>query len=90
MNGTDIASYLGISFRTLNRRLAEAETSYRSILQEYRLEKALNLLNNDKINMAEIAFRLGFSDLSTFSRAFKRWTGECPSKLNINNYHPNL
>ncbi|SPY44668.1 helix-turn-helix domain-containing protein, partial [Photobacterium damselae] len=90
INGTDIASYLGISFRTLNRRLAEAETSYRSILQEYRLEKALNLLNNDKINMAEIAFRLGFSDLSTFSRAFKRWTGECPSKLNINNYHPNL
>ncbi|MHA6614785.1 helix-turn-helix domain-containing protein [Photobacterium damselae] len=90
VNGTDIASYLGISFRTLNRRLAEAETSYRSILQEYRLEKALNLLNNDKINMAEIAFRLGFSDLSTFSRAFKRWTGECPSKLNINNYHPNL
>ncbi|MGI2801228.1 helix-turn-helix domain-containing protein, partial [Photobacterium damselae] len=90
INGTDIASYLGISFRTLNRRLAEAETSYRSILQEYRLEKALNLLNNDKINMAEIAFRLGFSDLSTFSRAFKRWTGECPSKLNVNNYRPNL
>ncbi|HIF9313331.1 TPA: helix-turn-helix domain-containing protein [Photobacterium damselae] len=90
VNGTDIASYLGISSRTLNRRLAEAETSYRSILQEYRLEKALKLLNNEKINMAEIAFRLGFSDLSTFSRAFKRWTGECPSKLNVNNYFHNI
>lgn len=82
VNGTDIASHLGISFRTLNRRLIESETSYRNILQEYRLEKALYLLNNERINMAEISFRLGFSDLSAFSRAFKRWTGECPSKLN--------
>ncbi|TON23129.1 hypothetical protein CGH62_23010 [Vibrio parahaemolyticus] len=40
--------------------------------------------------MAEIAFRLGFSDLSAFSRAFKKWTGECPSKLNINNYHSKI
>ncbi|MBE4106952.1 helix-turn-helix transcriptional regulator [Vibrio parahaemolyticus] len=90
VNGTDVASHLGISFRTLNRRLIDSETSYRSILQEYRLEKALYLLNNERINMAEIAFRLGFSDLSAFSRAFKKWTGECPSKLNINNYHSKI
>ncbi|TOL40177.1 AraC family transcriptional regulator, partial [Vibrio parahaemolyticus] len=52
VNGTDVASHLGISFRTLNRRLIDSETSYRSILQEYRLEKALYLLNNERINMA--------------------------------------
>lgn len=69
------------SIRTLNRRLAEVNTSYRGVIEKYKLEKALHLLSKRNANMSEIAFKLGFSDLSTFSRAFKRWTGSCPSQL---------
>ncbi|MGF1684573.1 helix-turn-helix transcriptional regulator [Photobacterium minamisatsumaniensis] len=77
-----IARALLTSPRTLNRRLAVTDTNFKTILKNYRLEKALNLLNDPDINMTEIAFQLGFSELSSFSRAFKRWTGEAPSKTN--------
>lgn len=79
ISGHTIAAKMLISIRTLNRRLAEVGTSYRGVVEKYKLEKALQLLNQPNINMTEIAFQLGFSDLSTFSRAFKRWTGSSPS-----------
>ncbi|MDF2152812.1 helix-turn-helix transcriptional regulator [Vibrio sp. CAU 1672] len=75
-----VAQIMLTSPRTLNRRLAEANTSFKTILNNYRLQKALHLLGNPQNNMTEIAFQLGFSELSSFSRAFKRWTGEAPSK----------
>ncbi|MCL1066045.1 helix-turn-helix transcriptional regulator [Shewanella olleyana] len=83
---TDISCYviaqkMLFSTRTLNRRLQEVGTSYRGVVEKYKLEKALQLLNQPNTNMTEIAFQLGFSDLSTFSRAFKRWTGSSPSHL---------
>lgn len=79
VSGQSIAAKMLISMRTLNRRLAEVGTSYRGVVEKYKLEKALQLLNQPSVNMTEIAFQLGFSDLSTFSRAFKRWTGSSPS-----------
>ncbi|WP_188007108.1 helix-turn-helix transcriptional regulator [Photobacterium damselae] len=85
-SGEHIAKVMNISFRTLNRRLAEVETSYRGVLEKYKLEKALVWLENSNISMTEVASRLGFSDLSTFSRAFKRWTGVCPSQLSNHPY----
>ncbi|MGF1700434.1 AraC family transcriptional regulator [Photobacterium makurazakiensis] len=79
ISGQNIAAKMLISIRTLNRRLADVGTSYRGVVEKYKLEKALQLLNQPNVNMTEIAFQLGFSDLSTFSRAFKRWTGSSPS-----------
>lgn len=80
LSAESIASQMLYSVRTLNRRLAEVGTSYRSVVEKYKLEKALQLLNQPHANITEIAFQLGFSDLSTFSRAFKRWTGCSPTK----------
>ncbi|EAS43726.1 transcriptional regulator, AraC family protein [Photobacterium profundum 3TCK] len=79
LSGDKVAANMLISIRTLNRRLSEVGTCYRGVLEKYKLEKALQLLNQPSVNMTEIAFQLGFSDLSTFSRAFKRWTGTSPS-----------
>ncbi len=80
-SGNHVASLMDISFRTLNRRLACLSTSYRGVLENYKLEKALSLLDDPALALTDIALKLGFSDLSTFSRAFKRWTGVCPSLL---------
>ncbi|MFT5881167.1 MAG: AraC-like DNA-binding protein [Moritella sp.] len=81
ISGEVLAKALRISVRTLNRRLGELDTNYRSLIDKYKLEKAMNMLHQSDSNLSEIAFQLGFSDLSTFSRAFKRWTGTCPSKI---------
>ncbi|MUK26499.1 helix-turn-helix domain-containing protein [Aliivibrio fischeri] len=83
ISGEKLARELNMSVRTLNRRLREANISYRGLIDKYKLEKAIYLLHNPNISMTEISYRLGFSDLSTFSRAFKRWTGACPSKIKL-------
>lgn len=74
-----IAATMLVSVRTLNRRLAALGTSYRQVLEQYKQEKALLLLSQPNINLTDIAFRLGFADLSSFSRAFKSWTGYSPT-----------
>ncbi|MDN3680937.1 helix-turn-helix domain-containing protein [Vibrio tapetis subsp. quintayensis] len=81
INGPVIANALNMNLRTLNRHLAQQNTSYRGVVEKYKLEKALHLLDAGKVNMTEIAYQLGFSDLSTFSRAFKRWTGVSPISI---------
>lgn len=80
-NAESVAHSLQLNVRTLNRKLAELNTSYRGVVEKYKLEKALHLLETPNINMTEIAYQLGFADLSTFSRAFKRWTGYSPVSL---------
>ncbi|CAH1583559.1 HTH araC/xylS-type domain-containing protein [Vibrio jasicida] len=81
INGRAIADALNLNLRTLNRHLSQQNTSYRGVVEKYKLEKALHLLDAGKVNMTEIAYQLGFSDLSTFSRAFKRWTGVSPMSI---------
>jgi len=73
-----IANALKMSARTLQRRLEDEGRSYSSVLDEVRATVAKKLLANPSLALAEIAFRVGFSDLATFSRAFKRWTGAPP------------
>ncbi|MCG9640542.1 AraC family transcriptional regulator [Vibrio sp. Isolate34] len=84
ISGESLAQSLNMNIRTLNRRLSELNTSYRGVVEKYKLEKALHLLEDQHISMTEIAYQLGFADLSTFSRAFKRWTGLSPIKLRRN------
>jgi AraC-like DNA-binding protein len=74
-----IARLTNTSHRTLKRRLQEEGTSFRQLATEARREIAVELLGNGQLTMAEIAERLGFSDPSSFSQAFKRWYGVAPS-----------
>jgi AraC-like DNA-binding protein len=72
------AKSLGVSRRGLQRKLAARGTSYRELLRALRFELALSLLNQRDMRVDEAADSLGFSELSSFSRAFKRWAGMSP------------
>lgn len=76
-----VARQLHTSERTLKRRLQEEGTSFREILRVTLRERAVELLRNRQLKLADIAESLGFSDLSSFSQACKRWYGMPPSKL---------
>ena len=75
-----IAQQLNLSLRSLQRRLREERTSYQQLLDETRLELALQYINRTQLSVAQIAPLLGFSDSSNFNRAFKRWLGLPPSR----------
>lgn len=73
-----IAERLHMSQRTLQRKLAQHDLTYKELVEYVRRELAINYLKASDIAVQEIAFLLGYSELSTFNRAFKRWTGETP------------
>jgi AraC-like DNA-binding protein len=75
---TAAARRLGVSRRTLQRSLEVRGTSFRQVFRAMRCELSLTLLNRRGIRMNEAAESLGFSELSSFSRAFKKWTGMSP------------
>ena len=74
----EIAASFPLKARTLQRRLAEAGTTYRRIVDEVRFEAACRLLEDPGLPLAEIASALGYSDPANFTRAFTRWTGTTP------------
>jgi AraC-like DNA-binding protein len=74
-----IASELGLSLRTLHRRLAEDGLSYQSIVDGMRRSVATELLENTHLAMDQIAERVGFADAVSFRKAFKKWTGCSPT-----------
>ncbi|HOY01273.1 AraC family transcriptional regulator [Zoogloea sp.] len=76
---TRLAESLGLSTRTLQRKLAALGLSYRGLLEKTRYELALRYLDDPKKSVTEITFLLGFSEQSAFTRAFKRWNGKAPS-----------
>jgi AraC-like DNA-binding protein len=78
---TQLAARLKMSVRTLSRSLAAAGTSYRQVLDGLRRELSLRHLAGNRFSISEIAFLLGFVELSSFHRAFKRWTGETPAEF---------
>jgi len=73
-----IARTLAMSPRNLQRRLAAEGTSFKEILNEARVSLARSYIQEGRLPVTEIAFVLGFADISAFSRAFKRWTGMSP------------
>ncbi len=75
----DVAGELDIHPRTLRRRLAEGGTSFRALLNEARSTVAVNLLRDVGLTVEEVSTRLGYTEVSTFSHAFKRWHGVAPS-----------
>jgi len=74
-----MARALGMSARTLQRRLADAGVSYQALLDDARRELARVYLD-EGWSITETAFTLGFADCSSFSRAYRRWTGAPPSE----------
>jgi AraC-like DNA-binding protein len=75
------AETLGLTPRTLQRRLAERDTSFQAEVNTLRCALAKDLLRGDPaLGLAEIATRLGFADVANFHRAFKSWTGITPSQ----------
>ena len=79
-----IASDLSVSNRTLQRKLKEEGTSFMDLLQDTRLQLARKYLRQPGRSVVETAYLLGFSEPSTFSRAFKRWTGRAPAEYRDN------
>lgn len=75
-----IAHSLNMSVRTLHNRLTLEGTSYQDILVQTRRELAEQYMEQQSLSVSEIAYTLGFSDCSNFSRAFQRWTGCSPTK----------
>lgn len=74
----DLVKSLGMSRRTLQRKLKEIGTSYQRILEETRYALARRYLNDPVKSVTEITFLLGFSEQGAFTRAFKRWSGTAP------------
>jgi AraC-like DNA-binding protein len=73
-----LARATGTSVRTLQRRLREAGVTYNDLQNDVRKTLALNLLENETLALSKIAFSLGYSEVSAFNHAFRRWVGQSP------------
>jgi AraC-like DNA-binding protein len=73
-----MAKTLNSSPRTINRQLAQLNTSYQHTIDEARREKAIALLDQSSISIEQISISLGYNDPSNFGRAFRRWLGQSP------------
>ena len=77
----DVAGKMGISSRTLQRRLQDEGQTFHEILDDVRLNLASRYLGNEKISLSDVAHLLGFSDQSSFTRAAHRWFNDSPSRI---------
>ena len=75
-----VAGLLHLSPRQLNRKLKEENTSFRNLLLECRRELAEQYINDSTLSLTEISYMLGFSEASSFSRAYRRWNGISPTQ----------
>ena len=80
LSDTSIAEALYMNTRTLQRRLKEAGTSYTKLLSQVRNDLAMKYIREKNLTLTEISFLLGFSEMSSFSLAVKKWTGKSPSE----------
>jgi AraC-like DNA-binding protein len=86
LNGGDpslehVATQMSLSARTLQRKLHELGTSHNELLDQMRHELAMRYLREREMAICEVAYLLGFSEASSFHRAFKRWTGVTPKEF---------
>ena len=79
------AALLGVSSRTLTRRLGGEGTSFQSLLEANCKARAVQLLRDHELTVAEIAYTLGYEDAANFGRAFRRWFGLSPGKFRRSN-----
>ena len=74
-----VARALGLSVRTLSRRLAEEGTTFAEVVEQTRRTRAFQYLKEPGFSLAQIAWLLGYESPTSFNHAFKRWTGRSPS-----------
>ena len=70
-----LAAHLGMSSRSLQRRLQEEGTSYKAVCQRAQQNLASAYLSNPALSLQDVALLTGYTEVSSFSRAFKAWTG---------------
>jgi AraC-like DNA-binding protein len=75
-----VAKKMGLSPRTLERRLKERGTRFKQLIDDTRRRFAINYLKDNGNTLTHVAFLLGYSEVSAFNHAFKRWTGSSPLK----------
>ncbi|MBO3277380.1 helix-turn-helix transcriptional regulator [Pseudomonas schmalbachii] len=80
----EVAMRMGMSARTLQRRLGPYGLSFQGLQNQVRAQAAKRMLGNPKLSISEIAWRLGYADVSAFSHAFQRWTGVSPRRFRHN------
>ena len=83
----EAAEELGMSKSALHRKLQEENTSYQCLVNDFKRKKSEYFLKHTRFTVSEIAEKIGFSDSSTFRRAFKTWTGLQPSQLRTEDKH---
>lgn len=83
ISDSSVAESLFMSERTLQRRLQDNNTTFKILVNEIRQDMADKYLQDSSLSLTEIAFMLGFSEMSAFSRAFKRWSGRSPSDYRV-------
>lgn len=76
-----VAAELNMSRHTLYKKLKEENLTFAGLLEDVRREQALKYMNDRNRTLSEVAELLGFSELSAFSRAFKRWMGKSPAEF---------
>ena len=76
-----VASRLHVSSRTLRRQLQTRGSTFQELRSEARRARAITLLSHSQLSIEEIARQLGYSDITGFTRAFQRWTGQRPSRF---------
>ncbi|AZC18413.1 MULTISPECIES: AraC family transcriptional regulator [Pseudomonas] len=75
-----ISQQLGLNRRTLQRRLKEQQIEFSSLIEEVRRELALSYMQSSDYSVTEISLLVGYSESSSFTRAFRRWTGQSPQQ----------
>jgi AraC-like DNA-binding protein len=80
VNAKSVARELGLSERTIARRLAEQGLSFGQIVDDVRRQLAKRYLREPAMRPSQIAYLLGYSEPSAFTRAFRRWTGQSPTQ----------
>jgi AraC-like DNA-binding protein len=75
---TEIAEFLGMSLRNLQRKLQDQNTSYKEILESTRKKLSMDYIVQQHLSLSEIGYLVGFSSVGNFNRAFKRWTSQTP------------
>lgn len=83
-----VAQELGMSSRTLSRHLSQEGTSFFAILEGLRRSLAFRYLKEPDMTLADVSYFLGYSSLSSFNDAFKRWTGQSPGQYRAGNRTP--
>ncbi|CQR56019.1 AraC family transcriptional regulator [Paenibacillus riograndensis] len=78
-----VAKELGISDRTLQRRLSDENTTFKHLLTQARHEQALEYLADSSLDIKEVAFMIGYADQNSFYRAFRLWEGDTPSNWRV-------